>query len=99
MSDSRWPWTPSDLKQLQAILKEFTTERYVVAASPGTIRNNGRNVPALEVKIADVEKKKVNTFIYREEMSNFRNRLKREIDRMAFLEEHPPVIVKPENSL
>ena len=84
---------------LNDVIKELTTERLVVGASLGTIRNNGKNVPAIEVKIGNNETKRIHTMIYRDLPSNFRRWLKIKLDQISQKDPIPLILPDNRNSL
>lgn len=77
------PFKSTELRQLNEVIKELTTDRLIIMAIPGTIRNSGKNVPAIEVTIGDNLMKKKHVEIYRGLVSNFRTYLKKRLDIIA----------------
>lgn len=71
-----------DVQQLHEAVKEFTNERTLIMASPGTIRNNGKPVDAVLVVIGHNPTHKKYDYIYRGLPSNFRDWLKKKVDEI-----------------
>lgn len=72
----------AQIDNLHQAVKEFTNERTVIMAVPGTIRNSGRNVDVVQVTIGHNPTRKLHKRMYRGITSNFKVWLKKEIDKI-----------------
>lgn len=70
------------IRSLHEAVKELTSERIEIIAVPGSVKNEGNNIPAVEVIVGHVPTKKVHHFIYRGLSSNFKKWLKEQVDKI-----------------
>lgn len=72
----------AQLGALHEAVKKHTTDEILVMAIPGTIRNNGKNVDAVQVTIGNNITQKLHQRIYRGMSSEFERWLDKEIDKI-----------------
>jgi hypothetical protein len=72
----------AQLQNFHKAVKEFSNDRTVVLAIPGTIRNAGRNVDIVQVTIGHNPTRKTYKYMYRGISSNFRDWLKKKVDEI-----------------
>lgn len=70
------------MRELNAVVSEFSTKRISIAASLGSVRNMGVDIPAIEVSIFDSDTQRPFVLIFRDKPNTFRDFLRREIDRI-----------------
>lgn len=74
---------PNDfIEQLNKIVMKYSTEKVMIMAVPGQIRNNGRLVDAIMVVIGNNEKKTKEEYIYRGLWTNFESFIKKHTDKI-----------------
>lgn len=74
--------TQAQLKELHNVVSKHTTDEIVVSATPGVIKNSGKNVFAVKTLIGNNNTKKINQFMYRGESSQYEKWLKDKIDEI-----------------
>lgn len=72
----------SQIDELHEAVKEYSNERTLVMAIPGMIKNSGRMIDAVQVTIGHNPTHKIHKFIYRGLPSNFKDWLKKTIDKL-----------------
>lgn len=72
----------AQIRNLHEAVKEFTNERTVIMAIPGSVRNRGRDISSVEVTIGHNPTRKLYKFVYRGITSNFKSWLKQRVDEI-----------------
>jgi hypothetical protein len=75
----------AEIRQLHTVVKEFSNDRTTILAIPGQIKNNGRLINAIDIVIGQNSTRKAHRRMYRGLTSNFRDWLKKEIDKIENL--------------
>lgn len=72
----------AQIGNLHEAVKECTNERTVIMAIPGTVMNQGRQIPSVEVTIGHNPTQKLYKYVYRGISSNFKSWLKERVDKI-----------------
>lgn len=70
------------IEDLHSVIKSFVSDRIMISAAPGYIRNSGKWIFAVNLVVGDNETHKIYNFMYREAAGNFKDWLQKTLDEL-----------------